>query len=143
MARTGPAARRNVALVGGAVLLVVATYVGLPSDPARAGIWAVAGIAAAVVVLLHTARADDRLPGWLLAAGISLLTVGQAVTLVGAESPSYADVPRLLAYPVLAAAVTAFQRDRIQHDRDSLLDALVVTVAAAQVGWLVLIDPSR
>jgi diguanylate cyclase (GGDEF)-like protein/PAS domain S-box-containing protein len=141
MARKGPAARRNVALVGGAVLLVVATYVGLPSDPARAGIWAVAGIAAAVVVLLHTLRADDHLPGWLLAAGISLLTVGQAVTLIGAESPSYADVPRLLAYPVLAAAVTAFQRDRIKHDRDSLLDALVVTVAAAQIGWLVLIDP--
>ncbi|HVD27073.1 MAG TPA: hypothetical protein VNC79_01055, partial [Mycobacteriales bacterium] len=137
MAGTGPAARRNVALVGGAVLLVVAAYLALPSDPARAGIWALAGIAAAVVVLRHTARADDSLPGWLLAAGISLLTVGQAVTLVGSESPSYADVPRLLAYPVLAAAVTAFQRDRIQHDRDSLLDALVVTVAAAQVGWLV------
>ena len=50
-------------------------------------------------------------------------------------------MPRLLAYPVLAAAVTAFQRDRIKHDRDSLLDALVVTVAAAQIGWLVLIDP--
>ena len=129
MARRGPTARRDLALVGGAVLLVVATYVGLPSDPARAGIWAIAGIAAAAVVLLHTLRADDHLPGWLLAAGISLLTVGQAVTLVGAESPSYADVPRLLAYPVLAAAVTAFQRDRIKHDRDSLLDALVVTVA--------------
>jgi hypothetical protein len=133
MARTGPAARRNVALVGGAVLLVVATYVGLPSDPARAGIWAIAGIVAAVVVLLHTLRADDRLPGWLLAAGISLLTVGHAV---GSESPSYADVPRLLAYPVLAAAVTAFQRDRIGHDRDSLLDSLVVTVALPRsAGW--------
>ncbi len=80
MAGTGPAARRNFALVGGAVLLVVAAYLGLLADPARAGIWAVGGIAAAVVVLLHTARADDSLPGWLLAAGIALLTVGQAVT---------------------------------------------------------------
>ncbi len=50
-------------------------------------------------------------------------------------------MPGLLAYPALAAAVTAFQRDRVRQDRDSLLDALVVTVAAAQAGWLVLLEP--
>ena len=41
----------------------------------------------------------------------------------------------------MAGAVLAFQRDRIRHDRASLLDALVVTVAAAQAGWLALIEP--
>ena len=60
---------------------------------------------------------------------------------LGQPSPSYADIPRLLAYPALAGAVIAFQRDRIRHDRASLLDALVVTVAAAQAGWLALIEP--
>jgi diguanylate cyclase (GGDEF)-like protein/PAS domain S-box-containing protein len=140
MAATGPAAWRGAAPVGGSLLLAAACA-WLPSDPARAAVWALVGVVAAVVVLWYTARADDHLPAWLLAAGISLLAVGQAVTLAGSHSPSYADVPRLLAYPVLSAAVTAFQRDRIRHDRDSLLDALVVTVAAAQIGWLVLIDP--
>ena len=41
----------------------------------------------------------------------------------------------------MAGAIIAFQRDRIRHDRASLLDALVVTVAAAQAGWLALIEP--
>jgi len=37
--------------------------------------------------------------------------------------------------------VIAFQRHRISHDRASMLDALVVTVACAQAGWLALIEP--
>ena len=133
---------RRVAPFGGAVLLAGA-YLALPADDVRAALWALGGLAAAALILLHTQRPDvhDRSPGWLLAAGIALLATGQAVALASAGTPSYADVPRLLAFPLLAAAVTAFQRDRIQHDRDSLLDALVVTVAAAQAGWLVLIDP--
>ena len=133
---------RGAALVVVAALLV-AGYAALPADAPRALVWALAGVAASVAVLLRTrsSGAEDQIPGYLLAAGIALLTVGQAAALVGAPSPSYADVPRLLAYGLLAAAVTAFQRDRIRHDRDSLLDALVVTVAAAQAGWLALIDP--
>ena len=142
MARSESTVRRGVAPLGVAVLLAAA-YAGLPTDDLRAALWALGGLTAAVVILLRTQRPDveDRLPGHLLAAGTALFATAQAVALATAGSPSYADVPRLLAFPVLAAAVTAFQRDRIQHDRDSLLDALVVTVAAAQAGWLVLIDP--
>jgi hypothetical protein len=109
----------------------------------HAALWAVAGgtVSLALVVLTLRSKAVDPLPGLLLAAGVALLSAANAVALVDGGSPSYADVPGLLAYPALAAAVTAFQRDRVRRDRDSLLDALVVTVAAAQVGWLVLLEP--
>jgi diguanylate cyclase (GGDEF)-like protein/PAS domain S-box-containing protein len=108
-----------------------------------AGLWVLAGASFALAVVLTTRRTKpaDPLPGLLLGAGIALLAAGHAVALTGDVTPAYAEVPRLLAYPALAAAVTAFQRDRIRHDRDSLLDALVVTVAAAQAGWLVLLQP--
>ena len=109
----------------------------------QAALWALAGggVALTLVVLTLRSRAVDPLPGLLLAAGVALLSAANAVALVDGGSPSYADVPGLLAYPALAAAVTAFQRDRVRRDRDSLLDALVVTVAAAQIGWLVLLEP--
>jgi diguanylate cyclase (GGDEF)-like protein/PAS domain S-box-containing protein len=144
MRRWDATARQVAVLVGGAAVLT-AGYLALPEHAARAAVWLVAGLgtAAAVLVLTHREGVEDRVPGWLLAAGLSLLTLGEAIEVSGQTDPgpSYADPPRLLAYAVLAAAVTAFQRDRIRHDRDSLLDALVVTVAAAQAGWLVLIDP--
>ena len=109
----------------------------------QAALWAVTGggVSLALVVLTLRSKAVDPLPGLLLAAGVALLSAANAVALVDGGSPSYADVPGLLAYPALAAAVTAFQRDRVRRDRDSLLDALVVTVAAAQVGWLILLEP--
>ncbi|MBA2770007.1 MAG: EAL domain-containing protein [Sporichthyaceae bacterium] len=130
----------------GVGMALALTYVLVPVDAGRALLWAGAGLgtAAAVLVLGRRANPDgqlDPLPGWFLAAGAALLGTGQAVGLLGSPSPSYADLPRLLAYPTLAAAVITFQRDRVRHDRDSLLDALVVTVAAAQAGWLVLVAP--
>jgi len=108
-----------------------------------AALWVVAGSVCALAMVLSIGRSKpvDPMPGLLLAASVALLAIGQAVAASGGASPSYTDIPRLLAYPALAAAVTAFQRDRIRHDRDSLLDALIVTVAAAQAGWLSLIEP--
>ncbi len=142
MGGRGPTAQIQAALVGAGALLTTA-YLLLPSTAVRVGLWATLGVVSALAILLvtHRAKPQDRLPGWLLAAGVALVGVGYAVSLAGPGTPSYADLPLLLAYAVLAGAVTAFQRDRIRHDRDSLLDALVVTVAAAQVGWMALIDP--
>jgi diguanylate cyclase (GGDEF)-like protein/PAS domain S-box-containing protein len=138
LARPGPAMFTVLTAIG-----LAAVYVGLPDTDLRALIWVVAGGATAVTLLVAARRHSlpDPLPTWLLAAGITLLCVGQAVGLTGAPSPSFADIPRLLAYPAIAGAVIAFQRDRIRHDRASLLDALVVTVAAAQAGWLSLLEP--
>ena len=144
-----PPGTRSTAAVLAVGMTLALTYVLVPVDAVRALLWAGAGLATAAAVLLLGRRTHlhdqlgqpDPLPGWFLAAGAALLGTGQAVALLGSPSPSYADLPRLLAYPTLAAAVTTFQRDRIPHDRDSLLDALVVTVAAAQAGWLVLVAP--
>ncbi|HEU4911964.1 MAG TPA: EAL domain-containing protein [Actinomycetes bacterium] len=109
-----------------------------------AALWALVGVTFALAAVVFTRRSApaDPLPGFLLAAGVALLAAGRAVGLVDDAALSYADVPHLLAYPALAAAVTAFQRDRVRLDQDSLLDALVVTVAAAQAGWLLLIEPA-
>ena len=138
-----PSGRRTTTAVLASALALMTAYVALPGDGPRAAVWTVAALAAASAMVLATRRtgAADPLPGWLFAAGLCLLGCGQAVALGGGGSPSYADIPRLFVYPTLAAGVIAFQRDRIRHDRASMLDALVVTVAAAQAGWLVLIAP--
>ena len=143
MAATAPTAGRGTAVaVGGAGLLAVA-YLTLPGDGARAAIWAAVAMLGTVALLLLTARLPRpaRPSGWFLAGGVSLLAAGQAGALVAATSPSYADLSRLLGLALLAAGVSTFQRSRAHSDTDSLLDSLVVTVAAAQAGWLFLIDP--
>ncbi|MGZ4591014.1 MAG: hypothetical protein ACXV2I_09535, partial [Actinomycetes bacterium] len=144
MRGAGLVARPAAALVPVlSALVLVGVYVAAPDAQTRAVVWVLAGTvtAAALCVSSRHERVADPLPTWLLAAGIALLSLGQAVGLTGSPSPSIADLPRLLAYPTIAAAVVAFQRDRIRHDRASLLDALVVTVAAAQAGWLSLLEP--
>ncbi|MGZ4637806.1 MAG: EAL domain-containing protein [Actinomycetes bacterium] len=144
MRGAGLVARPAAALVPVlSALVLVGVYVAAPDAQTRALVWVLAGTvtAAALSVSSRHERVADPLPTWLLAAGIALLSLGQAVGLTGSPSPSIADIPRLLAYPTIAAAVVAFQRDRIRHDRASMLDALVVTVAAAQAGWLALLEP--
>jgi diguanylate cyclase (GGDEF)-like protein/PAS domain S-box-containing protein len=134
--------RPATAAIAAATLGLVITYLTVPADAVRAAILVAVGLGTAASMLLVTRRTKPRdpLPTWLLATSIALVTCGQAVAL-GQPSPSYADIPRLLAYPAIAGAVIAFQRERIRHDRASMLDALVVTVAAAQAGWLSLIEP--
>jgi diguanylate cyclase (GGDEF)-like protein/PAS domain S-box-containing protein len=135
--------RPVTAVIAAMTLALTITYLAVPEDWMRAAILVAVGLGAATSMLLVTRRTrpHDPLPSWLLATSIALVTCGQAVALLGQPSPSYADIPRLLAYPAMAGAVIAFQRHRIRHDRASLLDALVVTVAAAQAGWLALIEP--
>jgi diguanylate cyclase (GGDEF)-like protein/PAS domain S-box-containing protein len=137
---------RHLAVSSLAVVVValLGCYLLLPASGARTVIWVVAALGGAVVALVHSMRTKlaDPLPVWLLAAGIALIGAGQALAVRTPDIPSYGDVLRLAAYPVAAAAVIAFQRDRVRRDRASLLDSLVVTVAAAQAGWLVIVEPA-
>src|SRR5688500_13771638 len=137
-----PTGRRTSSVVVAVTLALIGLYVAVPSDAVRAGIWMLAGVSttAAILIAVRRHRPAEPLPWWLLAAGIGLLANGQAIVLIG-DAELYTDALRLLAYPTLMMAVIAFQRDRIPHDRASMLDALVVTVAAAQVGWLILLEP--
>ncbi len=142
---SGPRTPAGAPVVGALITGVLGVgYAVAPGDAVRSAVWVLVGLAGAAGVLLVSRRTRpvDPMPAWLLAAAVALLAGGQAVTLAGNPSPAYADLPHLLAYPVVAAAITAFQRDRIRHDRASMLDALVVTVAAAQALWLVVIDPA-
>ncbi len=146
-----PAGGRSAAVAAGCgALLTLASLLG--SRSWQAWLWVATGLVAGFLMLQQTRRdrPSDPLPAWLLAAGGLLLFIGHAMSLMSmrsllpgqeAHSPAYAALPLLLAFPVLSGAVTAFQRERIRHDRDSLLDALVVTVATAQAGWLVLFEP--
>jgi len=138
-----PTGRHLSSVVIAGTLALVALYVAVPLDAVRALIWMVVGFTTSTAILLAVRknRPTDPLPWWLLAAGTGLLANGQAVVLLGGSSPAYTDIPRLLAYPTLTMAVIAFQRNRIRYDNASLLDALVVTVAAAQAGWLILLEP--
>ncbi len=137
-----PTGRRTSSVVVAVTLALVGLYAAVSADAVRAVIWMFAGVSAtaAILIAVRRQRPADPLPWWLLAAGIGLLANGQAIVLIG-DAAVYTDAPRLLAYPTLTMAVIAFQRGRIPHDRASLLDALVVTVAAAQVGWLILLEP--
>jgi diguanylate cyclase (GGDEF)-like protein/PAS domain S-box-containing protein len=137
-----PTGRRTSSVVVAITLALTGLYVAVPVDAVRTAIWMLAGVSAPTAILLavRRGRPADPLPWWLLAAGIGLLANGQAIVLIG-DAAMYTDAPRLLAYPALTMAVITFQRDRIPSDRASLLDALVVTVAAAQVGWLILLEP--
>jgi diguanylate cyclase (GGDEF)-like protein/PAS domain S-box-containing protein len=138
-----PTGRRTSSVVVAVTLALVGVYVAVPVDAVRGAIWILGGIAGSTAMLLAVRRnrPADPLPWWLLAVGTGLLTNGQAIVLIGGISPTYTDSLRLLAYPTLTMAVIAFQRNRIRFDRASLLDALVVTVAAAQAGWLILLEP--
>ena len=137
-----PTGRRMSSVVVAVILALVGIYVAVPAEAVRAVIWMTVGVASvtAIIVAVLRNRPADPLPWWLFAAGTGLLANGQAVSLIGGSQP-FTDVPRLLAYPTLTMAVVAFQRHRIRYDRASLLDALVVTVAAAQAGWLILLEP--
>ncbi len=138
--RSGRNVALTVAVVAGGLLTA---YAAMPEDFPRAMTWLATGLFGmlAIVVATRRARPADSVPGLLLAAAVGLLALGQALTLISGTSPSWADAPRLLAFPVLAMALVTYQRERIHHDRASILDALVITVAAAQAGWLALIDP--
>ena len=137
-------ARPALTAIVAAALVLTITYVAAPVDWVRASILVVGGLAAAATIVLVTRRTRPRDPlaSWLLATGIALRHERPGRRAASASrrrrtptSPDCSPTPR---WP---APSLAFQRDRIRHDRASLLDALVVTVAAAQAGWLALIEP--
>ena len=130
-----------VAVTTGLALTVA--YLSVPVDGVRAGLWLGGGLAVGFAIVVGAWR---RAPGnrhspRLLTAGIVLLSAGQAASLLGEDLRPYGDLSQFGAYAVLAASIRSFQKGRIRHDRESVLDALIVTVAAAQAGWLVLVDP--
>jgi diguanylate cyclase (GGDEF)-like protein/PAS domain S-box-containing protein len=108
--------------------------------------------ASTVVALIVGARknsADRRLPWYLFALGQAFFVTGDVLAynyhrFFGGElpSPSIADPFYLAFYPLLVAGLLLLIRERNEtRDRASLIDALIVTVAAAALSWVYLMAP--
>jgi diguanylate cyclase (GGDEF)-like protein/PAS domain S-box-containing protein len=108
--------------------------------------------ASTVVALIVGARINSkarRLPWYLFAVGQALFVTGDALAynyerIFGAALPfpSIADPFYLAFYPLLVAGMLLLIHERNEaRDSASLIDALIVTVAAATVSWIYLMAP--
>jgi diguanylate cyclase (GGDEF)-like protein/PAS domain S-box-containing protein len=106
----------------------------------------------AVVALLIGARMNKRsrrLPWYLFAVGQTLFVTGDALAynyerIFGTPLPfpSIADAFYLAFYPLLVAGMLVLIRERNEaRDSASLIDALIITVAAATFSWIYLMAP--
>ena len=135
----------------GAVVLVLAGLYYLPAIDPSVRTWAypVLGVLSACAVLVGVAVHRPAHPGpWVLIALANLLfACGDVVwTLLAAADeapfPSLADALYLSGYPVLAVAFLWVIAIRVgKGDRSGMLDAATVAVAAALIGWVVLLSP--
>src|SRR4051794_14490711 len=126
-------------------------YFLTPDSPLRTVLWTAIAFSAVVAVvtgvLVH--RPARPLPWWLAAAGLASYSVGewlfywpQLVEGRDAGGPGLADVCYLALYPCLAAALVILVRRRSPGgDRAALIDGTIVTVGAALLTWVFLIEP--
>lgn len=134
-------------LLGGGLLLTV-LYVVAPYGAFASALYVVVTFiaACAIAVAVYRRQRTFRPPAWiLLACGIALTAVGHAIwywlDLRGLEPfPSIADFFYLAAYPLFIGALLLLGPRSIRDD-GALLDALTVGIAAAVLGWALLIDP--
>lgn len=134
-------------LLGGGLLLTL-LYIAVPYGIFASTVYvAVSFIAALAVALAVHRRPRLFCPrAWaLLAGGLALTTIGHVIwywfDLTGRDPfPSFADVFYLAAYPLFMAALWMLGR---QNGRDggAFIDALIVGVSAAVLGWALLIAP--
>ena len=133
----------------GASLLGCLVYFLAPPR-AAAVIYDVLGAVAAVALLVGglTRPAGRRLGWFLLAAGmIGVRRRRHVLDRLRARRtrrplPSWADAMYLVAYPLWTAGLLILARRRAgPADRDVLIDAAIVTVAAALLSWVFLISP--
>jgi signal transduction histidine kinase/ActR/RegA family two-component response regulator len=111
--------------------------------------WAVGVLACAAVVIGILVRRPSRTAHlWLLALGLGLLSVGDAI--FGAYGvlelelpyPSFADAVYLAAYLSFAVAMLFLIRSRQRPSVSDILDGALVLCAASLLLWFVLIEAS-
>lgn len=136
----------QVMLAGG--LLLALLYVVMPYGLVAAGLYAAISFGAAVLLVaaVHHRTGLCFAAAWiLLAGGLALTAVGHVIwfwfDFRGVEPfLSIADAFYLAAYPLYIAAIWKLGRDGTQGS-GALIDALFVGVAAAVLGWTLLIAP--
>ncbi|MGZ8475033.1 MAG: diguanylate cyclase domain-containing protein [Candidatus Limnocylindria bacterium] len=129
---------------------LVAIYLLLPTDGlARTVAYPVFGIIGAAAILVGVRRRRPRRAGsWrLLALAFVLVSVGDVTqTMLGVGGdvpyPSWSDAAYLAAYVALIGGVLALMSGRTPGgDRTSLIDAAILSVAAAAISWVTIIQP--
>jgi signal transduction histidine kinase len=146
--RRGPALWVLQLCVGMAA--VAAYYTLVPEqlvDPVGVaiGVFGVVSILAGV----HLWRPESRAPWYLIAAGVACYVLGdfiymQLAAQFGSEPPfpSAADVAYYALYPLLGASLfLTLRRQMPGRDRAGLVDAALITVAAAILTWTFLMAP--
>jgi diguanylate cyclase (GGDEF)-like protein len=138
-----------MAYVAAGTLAIVAYRWLEVGSQAQIVLWDAVGISA-VAAALYGAwrhRPDRRLPWILMAAGQALFVAGDLLwdwyEAAGENPfPSFADVLYLAGYPFLALGLLLLIRRRLgDGDRGGLLDAAILTTAAAILSWTFLIQP--
>jgi signal transduction histidine kinase len=133
----------------GASLLGCLVYYLAPPR-AAAVLYDMLGAAAAIALLVGGLKRPPgrRLAWYLLAAGMLGYVAGDTYwtgyELAGREAPfpSWADAMYLAAYPLWTIGLLILARRRAgRADRDILIDAAIVTAAAALLSWVFLIGP--
>jgi diguanylate cyclase (GGDEF)-like protein/PAS domain S-box-containing protein len=133
-----------------AALLAVALLVERGNASAVFGIGIVVGIGSLVGLFagLRVRRPTERGPWQLIAAGLVVLVLGDAVLLaiargvLGPFTVSPRDVVPILAFPLVGIALLSLARRRTpSRDWPSLIDAAIVTIGAGVAGWELVIAP--
>jgi diguanylate cyclase (GGDEF)-like protein/PAS domain S-box-containing protein len=127
---------------------LIVVYYAWPGP--RAETWGLIGLSgvAAIVAGVILNRPARKVPWLLLAVAQASFTAGGVSFLVAERLgtqlpfPSFADVLYIVAYPLYAAGLLIFIRWRTpDHDRRSLIDALILTAGLALLSWIHLILP--
>ncbi|GAA4707654.1 putative bifunctional diguanylate cyclase/phosphodiesterase [Phytohabitans rumicis] len=135
-----------------ALLMAVLTAVYYAFPSWHIVTWTAIGAASAATVAIGTTRNRPRrrLPWLLLAGAVLAFALGDTTYLVltdvlgqDAPFPSLADVVYLaLFFPLAAAGLIGLARSgAAARDRESLLDALALTVGFGLLTWMFLVDP--
>ena len=98
---------------------------------------------------VHLWRPESRAPWYLLAAGVACYVLGDFIYMklteqYGSEPPfpSVADIAYYALYPLLGASLfLTLRRQMPGRDRAGLVDAALITVAAAVLSWTFLMAP--
>jgi diguanylate cyclase (GGDEF)-like protein/PAS domain S-box-containing protein len=135
-------------LYGVWMVTLTTLYFALPDAPRY--LWTVIGCSSVLAIVIGTLvnRPRQQLAWWLVAAGTLTFIGGDTaydvlVSRLGAAPfPSVADVLYLCTYPFLAWGLLLVLRARSRdHDRDALLDALVVMISLGLLTWVFLVAP--
>ncbi len=135
-------------VAAGALAIVVYTRLAV-GGTAQTWLYDAVGTSAVVAMLYGAWRFQPvrRLPWILMAVGQGLFVAGDLVwdwyEAIGENpTPSLADVLYVAGYPFLALGLLLLIRRRLgDGDRGGLLDAAILTTAAAVLSWTFLIQP--